>query len=162
LIVLTINCNLFAITADSRRLKEGILRNNNLTSATCKAVYNIPAAATPTPATTTKIQAILSPGAAAEFAIAMDGFMVAVDIEPDIVPELIFEVFMVGAAIIVDDISDIIVSDDIMVSVIMVSVIMVSGIMVSGIMVSGIMVPGIVITGVIMSMAVGCSDDGST
>jgi len=68
--------------------------------------------------------------------------MVAVDIEPDIVPELIIEVSMVGAAIIVDDISDIIVSDDIMVSVIMVSVVMVSVIMVSD----------IVIVGVIMSM----------
>jgi hypothetical protein len=73
--------------------------------------------------------------------------MVAVDIEPDIVPEPIIEVSMVVGAIIVDDISDIIVSDDITVSAIMVSVVMVSG---------------IVIVGVIMSMDVDCTDDGRT
>jgi hypothetical protein len=134
-------------------VKEGILWNNNFTSATCKAIYIILAATTPTPATTPKIRAILLPGAAAELATAAGGFLIAVDVEFDIVPELIVEVFIVVVAIIVDDMSDI------MVFAIFVFVIMVSAIMVSAIMVSVIMVFGIVIVGVITSMDVGSTND---
>jgi hypothetical protein len=88
--------------------------------------------------------------------------MVAVVILPNFVPELIFEVAMVEAAIIVDDIATIMVPDGITVSVIMLSDIMlsdimVSVIMVSDIMVSVIMVSGIAIVGVMMTTGVGCS-----
>jgi hypothetical protein len=87
------------------------------TSPTSKAAYSIPTAAKPTPATTPKIGAILSPGAAAELAIATDDeVLVAVDsMELDVMFELIIEVFTAELAVTDDVLLDNTVVPDIIV-----------------------------------------------